>query len=60
MRNLVIKERYMEKEEFKTLMDIPELYECNVIACAIVPAAQTAIALVPAVPSLCWTVAAAI
>ena len=50
----------MEKEEFKTLMDIPDLYECNVLSCAAFPAAQTALALVPAVPSLCWWAAAAV
>lgn len=51
----------MEKEvEEIDIMQLPEFTECNVIACAAIPAAQAAIALVPAVPSLCWAAAAAV
>ena len=40
-------------------MICPEVTDCNVVACFAIPAAQVAIALVPAVPSLCWVAAAA-
>ena len=47
------------EQEIK-LMDLPELLDSSVLACAAVPAAQAAIALVPAVPTLCYWAAAAV
>ncbi len=60
---LLKEEKAMDKKNLENNeqieMLIPDFLDCNVIACVAVPAAQAAIALVPAVPSLCWVAAAA-
>lgn len=53
-------ENLSEEVDEMEIMTSPEFTDCNIIACAAIPAAQAAIALVPAVPTLCWAAAAAV
>ncbi len=53
-------ENLSEEVDEIEIMTSPEFTDCNVIACAAIPATQAAIALVPAVPTLSWTATAAV